>query len=140
MNTNPVSKSQLKELAPPEQRARIDQTLAQSGMGIALYQDSSGNRLVSGVWDISSRDPPQVLPGLRRRHDVARLLPSCGRGSSRGNGVTSRDRSSGAAEDASVPNEMGQRTNANRAPRYANRGRRHLDASGLGSRAPANAT
>jgi hypothetical protein len=43
VNTNQVSPSQLKRMCSPEDRAKVDRTLTQPGMGAALYQDSTGD-------------------------------------------------------------------------------------------------
>jgi hypothetical protein len=62
VNTNAVSKAQLKQLAPPEQRTKIDQALAQPGIGAALYVDSAGNKLVLGYGTFRAELPSRFCP------------------------------------------------------------------------------
>jgi hypothetical protein len=63
MNTNQVPPSQLRRMCRAEDRSQVDAILAQPGMGAALYQDSSGNRLLMSYGTYKAQLPSRYCPG-----------------------------------------------------------------------------
>jgi hypothetical protein len=63
MNTNQVPPSQLRRMCSAEDRSRVDAILAQPGMGCAIYEDSSGNRLLMSYGTYKAQLPSRYCPG-----------------------------------------------------------------------------